>query len=620
VGIETLQVIIIIDFELVQGSGGAPENIAPPGGNTTGNAQIGGYGQAAPPAKYQRTAGGAVARDANAPRPIPISRLNPYQNRWSIKARVTSKGPVRTFNGKNGEGKVMSFDLVDESQGEIRVTAWHEVAQRMDTEIQVGKVYTISKASLKPARKQYNHLNNDYEITLEAQSEVEECTDAEAVAAIPTVAFNFKPIADIAELPASTVVDVVGVVEAVNPANDFVRKDGQTSRRRSVTLRDASNGQIELTLWGQAADDEGARLEADTQNGQKPILAIKGARVGDWNGKTLSSLNSSVLLINAVEMDEAVALRTWYDNQGCQQAATNLSAGQGMERGGRSPGSGKGQATVAMVKEEHYGMVDYLGGVQWVNVTATVTYVRSDNMYYPSCPNVVSRSSGKEGPCMKRVTQEEQGGHWYCEKCMRSTPTPDYRYVLSVAVNDLSGSLYVNAFQEMGKELLGMDANDLKGIEGSKEYDRVLKGATFRRLKLRLKCAKSEYQGEMRQKVEIQRVDKINWAEECQELIGLIKRHQAGEPKLFLGPTVPKGAAAAAAAGGGGGGMMSSSPGAGYQHHNHNNPYGSFTGAYTPPKQHGGDGMGGGGYNGGGGYSSAYGGGYGGGGMGQPFL
>ena len=55
-----------------------------------------------------------------------IVLFNVLQNKWTIKARVTSKGDVRTWNKSTGSGKLFSMDLMDES-GAIRVisfTAW----------------------------------------------------------------------------------------------------------------------------------------------------------------------------------------------------------------------------------------------------------------------------------------------------------------------------------------------------------------------------------------------------------------------------------------------------------------------------------------------------------------
>ena len=78
--------------------------------------------------------------------------MNAYQNRWTIKARVSVKGTVRTYHNARGEGKVFSFDLVDSAGGEIKVTAFTDACDKFYELIQKGKVYMVSKASLKPKR------------------------------------------------------------------------------------------------------------------------------------------------------------------------------------------------------------------------------------------------------------------------------------------------------------------------------------------------------------------------------------------------------------------------------------------------------------------------------------
>lgn len=56
----------------------------------------------------------------------------------------------------------------------------------------MGKVYYISRATLKPANKQYSSLKNDYEMTLGNESEIVPCN--EDTNDIPTIKYDFVPI------------------------------------------------------------------------------------------------------------------------------------------------------------------------------------------------------------------------------------------------------------------------------------------------------------------------------------------------------------------------------------------------------------------------------------------
>lgn len=103
----------------------------------------------------------------------PIEGLSPYQNNWTIKARVTQKSDLKAYSTKNGEGHLFNVTLMDET-GEIRATAFNVVADALYPKFEEGKVYYVSKGKVNLAKKKFSNLQNDYEISLEKNTEVEE--------------------------------------------------------------------------------------------------------------------------------------------------------------------------------------------------------------------------------------------------------------------------------------------------------------------------------------------------------------------------------------------------------------------------------------------------------------
>lgn len=136
--------------------GGGGYGGAPAGGGGYGNQgggygrDGGGYGQPAP--QYKQAGGGPVMRNEAPAKIVPIASLNAYQNRWAVKARVTSKSDLRRWQNARGEGRFFTFDLLDADGGEIRAIAFNDAADRFIDVVQAGGIVMVGKAGLKPKR------------------------------------------------------------------------------------------------------------------------------------------------------------------------------------------------------------------------------------------------------------------------------------------------------------------------------------------------------------------------------------------------------------------------------------------------------------------------------------
>ncbi|KAH7656688.1 Replication factor A protein 1 [Dioscorea alata] len=462
-----------------------------------------------PPPSYKNH--GAIMKNEAPPRIIPISALNPYQGRWAIKARVTAKGDLRRYNNAKGDGKVFSFDLLDSDGGEIRATCFNSVVDRFYDVVEAGKVFMISKGSLKPAQKNFNHLNNQWEIFLEATSIVELCQDEDN--SIPTQQFNFKLISDVENVENNSIVDIIGIVVSVNPSVTILRKNGMETQRRILNLKDASGRSVEVTLWGEFCNREGRELQEMFDSSAFPVLAVKAGKVNDFSGKSVGTISSTQLFINP-NIAEAQNLRDWFDREG--KTTTSLSISKDV-----MPGSHRNEVrkTVAQIKDEGLGRGDK---PDWITIKATISFIKTDNFCYTACPLMIG-----DRKCSKKVTKQGNG-RWCCDRCDRELEECDYRYLLQAQVQDHTGVTWVTAFQESGEEILGCTAKELNTIkyeaQDDSRFGEIIRRCLFEEYILKLKVKEELYGDEQKVKISVVKAEKVNPSLESRYLLDQISK------------------------------------------------------------------------------------------------
>jgi len=444
--------LIILDIEVIESLGeldkiGEPvaltvkeeEDVKPANTTIAGNGFYGNRPQEQPAAQDRALPSrGAPTSSASHANIYPIEGLSPYAHKWTIKARVTHKSDIRTWHKQNSEGKLFSVNLLDDS-GEIKATGFNEQCDMLYETFQEGSVYYISSpCRVQLAKKQFSNLPNDYELTFERDTVVEKAEDQENV---PQVRYNFTSIGGLNDIEKDSTIDVIGVLKEVAEVTQITSRTTQKPfDKRELTLVDDSGYSVRLTIWGKTATTFDASPEA--------VVAFKGTKVGDFGGRSLSLLSSGSMAIDP-DIPEAHKLKGWYDSQGRMESFASHSnmAGAGAAGGRQDP-----IKTVAQVKEENLGMSE---NNDYFSTKATIVYIKQDTFSYPACLS--------EG-CNKKVS-DMGDGTWRCEKCEINHPRPEHRYIMSLNVNDHTGQLWLSCFDDVGRLVMGMSADQLMELK-----------------------------------------------------------------------------------------------------------------------------------------------------------
>ncbi|XP_034487485.1 replication protein A 70 kDa DNA-binding subunit [Drosophila innubila] len=427
----------------------------------------------------------------------PISSLSPYQNKWVIKARVTSKTAIRTWSNARGEGKLFSMDLMDES-GEIRATAFKEQCDKFYDLIEVDNVYFFSKCQLKPANKQYSQLKNDYEMTFTGETVVQLCEDADD-GGIPEIKFDLVPISEIASMENKASVDTIGICKDVGELQAFTsRTTNKEFKKRDLTLVDMSNAAVTLTLWG----DEAVNFDGHVQ----PVILVKGSRINEFNGgKSLSMGGGSILKINP-DMPEAHKLRGWFDNGGGDSVSNMVSA---------RTGGGSFNSDWVTLKDARMRNLGSGDKPDYFQCKAVVHIVKQENAFYKACPQT---------ECNKKVV-DEGNGQYRCERCNAAYPNFKYRLLVNMSIGDWTSNRWVTCFNEAGEQLLKHTAQEVgEALENDPAAaEKMFADINFSSFIFKLRC-KNEMYGDMtRNKLSVQSMNPINYKEYNKHLIKELK-------------------------------------------------------------------------------------------------
>lgn len=444
--------------------------------------------------------GGAAA--GGQPQCVPIQALNPYRQRWCIRARLVKKSPKKEWTNQKGSGTLFSIDLLDES-GEIRATAFTEQVIKFYDMLVEGKVYYFKGGRIRPANRKFTTIKHEYELSFDSTTEIWEAQVSDSE--VPRQTFTFVPIKNIETLTPDSSLDIIAVVMDISPTATIQSKaKGTDMTKRDVVLMDETAVKISCTLWG--ADAE----KFETNGGALgAILAIKSARISDYSGRSLSVSFNSTMMINP-DIPEAHRLSGWYNTTGKTVTATSLTT--------KSAGAGGVDRRILLeqIKNENVGMTP--GKADYFVTKAMVVYTRkSDNMLYKGCPT-----------CNKKLLPLTDD-QYMCEKCRTTSGDFKYKMMLGLNVADATGQAWLTCFEETATKVLGQSAQELGTLKDQNQtrFEAVINQTNFNQFMFKCRAKTETYQEQDTVKIVCLDVYPIDPVNEAKHLIAKIKAYGA---------------------------------------------------------------------------------------------
>eukprot|EP00092_Neocalanus_flemingeri_P013818 GFUD01014906.1.p1 GENE.GFUD01014906.1~~GFUD01014906.1.p1 ORF type:complete len:664 (+),score=220.39 GFUD01014906.1:118-2109(+) len=420
-----------------------------------------------------------------------VTDLNPYINKYKLKVRVDTKSPVRNLTTQKFTGSVQDCVVSDQS-GSIKVTAWasqgREDTAHLDT-LEVGSTYMLEGLMVKPVFNQrFNTTGHNYELTWGQNT----------VASGPYTdnpikqTYKFVPISSLPDTPADTVVDLVAWVKEMGDLIQFRSKAEKDFKKREVVLADNSMGgsSVNLVLWAE---------QAEQFNHLDAIIAIKGAKVAEFNGNKNISLGFSGTFEVAPEVPEAEELEEWASGLRGHAMIPSQSS-----QGGRVAGE---WSTLQEIKE----LLAENRTEKKFTVLACPIKVKTDNMWY----RAHQPRDGKV--CRKKVTENAANPELYDCKCgdkKLSEGETELRYMVSLCLADCTSWIWATMFSASSLfNMTAQELHDLRIISESNFLELVTK-VQFTEAVFSVTAKVETYNQSPQLKFNIQDMEHLGWGEE----------------------------------------------------------------------------------------------------------
>jgi replication factor A1 len=152
------------------------------------------------------------------------------------------------------------------------------------------------------ANQRYSSLKNDFCLVFDKNADIVEVPNDSSIL---QKGYTFVGLDEITTMDRVRIIDFIGIVASVGPMSDIQLRSGEMKSKRAVILCDESGLSIECQIWAEVA------LKFDDMPEQNPVIAIKGARVVQFQGQQLTMDQDASFDFNPAQ-ERTKQLKEWF--------------------------------------------------------------------------------------------------------------------------------------------------------------------------------------------------------------------------------------------------------------------------------------------------------------------
>lgn len=426
---------------------------------------------------------------------MPLKTLTTFSKDICILVRCIKKTSIRSFNGgAGGSGILFSFNVIDEEGSEMQITCFNRACEKFYVLIKENCVYEIIGGYIKLNEKKYTCIKSEYTMIIYENAKITEKDDD---GKIKETHFNYVKIGEIANIQPNSIIDIFAyVLEAPEKIIKNTKIGEQPIRK--IILADDSEFKIEFTLW---------KIFTDLDIKQGSVISVKAVKIGDYNGRSLSTVDHSVICIDPPGR-ETSDLKNFCSNYQEEWSTFNeIVGGNAVENSVTSP--------IHTIREvlSFLDTYDHEDKIPITKIKATIcTIIHSEKNFYPGCPDKT---------CKKKLYSFGSDS-WQCNYCKKSTNKPFYYYRFSVRIKDYSGEHWLDIFGDFGQKLFKISCEDYKDLVYSRNEEKlneITNHLEFKTFYFIVKPKMQNYNNISKKKLNCYKVETIEPAEESRRIL-----------------------------------------------------------------------------------------------------